>query len=167
MFLTAKAAADVLAQTFRILHQAGATLLVGNLVVMPVWKVAADRSRDPRVARFAQRLVTLTTWFISAPAILLILGSGFGSSLAAGLPPFADGWLRLGEILFACFGLVWLLLLVPLQIRQGRLARSLAEGRAIPEPYRRLGRRWLAWLLVSLMPLLGAYAAMLGRAPIH
>ncbi len=155
----------MLSQTFRILHQAGAALLVGSLIVMPVWKVAADRSRDPRILRFAQRLVTLSTWFITAPAILLLLGSGFGAALADGLPPFADGWLRLGEVLFACFLFVWLLLLLPLQLRQARLVRTLAEGRAIPEPYRRLSRRWLAWLIVGVLPLLGAYATMLGHVP--
>ena len=44
----------------KTLHLIGVVLLVGNAIVTLIWKLAADRTRDPRVLVFAQRLVVIT-----------------------------------------------------------------------------------------------------------
>ena len=58
---------------------------------------------------------------------------------------------------------IWLFLLVPIQIRQARLARGFADGGPIPEDYRRLGRLWIAWGLVATVPLVAATWIMLRK----
>jgi uncharacterized membrane protein len=49
----------------RLLHLLGVVLLLGNVTVTSDWKLYADRTRDPVVIAFAQRLVTITDWFFT------------------------------------------------------------------------------------------------------
>ena len=49
-----------------------------------------------------------------------------------------------------CFcGVVWVLILIPTQIAQARLARAFAQGGTVPESYWRLGRRWAIWETIA------------------
>jgi hypothetical protein len=50
------------------------------------------------------------------------------------------------------------LILIPTQIMQARLARAFAQGGAIPEHYWRLGKRWMIWgTIATLLPLANLY----------
>jgi uncharacterized membrane protein len=73
---------------------------------------------------------------------------------------FDSIWLVGGQILFAVSGLMWLGILVPLQIRQGRAARDFAKADRIPLAYLRDARRWLVWGLIATAPLVAATVLM-------
>ncbi|MDO9707275.1 DUF2269 family protein [Paracraurococcus lichenis] len=148
---------------FKLLHLLGVVLLIGNVTVTSIWKLYADRTRDVRIIRFAQRLVTITDWFFTFWGIVLLVVGGFGAAGLAGMDPLRDGWLVWSEVQFLLAGLVWLGLLVPIQIRQARLARGFEEGVPIPVEYWRLGRRWIAWGLVATVPLVGAMWSMIAK----
>ena len=76
--------------------------------------------------------------------------------------PVTRGWLLWSQILFVAAGLIWLLLIVPIQIKQARLARVFAtEG--VGDEYRALSRRWLLWGLVSTLPLVIATWLMVAK----
>lgn len=148
-------------EALKALHLGGVVLLVGNVTVTSIWKLYADRTRDPRILGFAQRLVTVTDWFFTFWGIVLLVVGGYGMAIAAGMDPFGDGWLVWSQVQFAAAGAMWLGLLVPIQVRQARLARGFAESGAIPEEYWRLSRRWIVWGLVATLPLLGATWTMI------
>jgi uncharacterized membrane protein len=148
---------------FRLLHVIGVVLLVGNVTVTSIWKLYADRTGDPVVVAFAQRMVTLTDWFFTFWGILLLVIGGYGAAHLAGMDVLRDDWLVWSEAMFVAAGAVWLLVLVPIQVRQARMARGFARGSPIPEAYRRLGRRWIAWGLVATLPLLAATWLMLRK----
>jgi len=76
----------------------------------------------------------------------------------AGLDPLGQKWLIWGQGLFIASAIIWVLLLIPTQIAQARMARAFAQGGPIPENYWRLGRRWAIWgTIATLLPLANLY----------
>lgn len=142
--------------TFKFLHVLGAIILVGNVTVTAVWKVFADRTHDARVVAFGQRLVTITDWSLTAGGIVLLVLGGYGAALAGRVNLFGARWLVWGQLLFALSGVIWAAILVPVQIRQARMARAFANGGDIPEAYRQAARRWLVWGIIATVPLVAA-----------
>ncbi|WP_270936171.1 DUF2269 family protein [Falsiroseomonas oryzae] len=140
----------------KTLHLLGVVLLIGNVTVTSIWKLYADRTRDPRTIAFAQRLVTITDWFFTFWGIVLLIAGGYGAAWVAGMDPLRDDWLVWSEALFVVAGVIWLFLLVPIQVRQARMARGFAAGGEIPPAYFRLGRQWIVWGLVATVPLVAA-----------
>ena len=58
---------------FKVVHLFGVVLFLGNIIVTALWKVMADRTGDPRVIAYAQRLVILTDFiFTGAPTKWLL-----------------------------------------------------------------------------------------------
>ncbi|MFZ0571871.1 MAG: DUF2269 family protein, partial [Rhodomicrobium sp.] len=103
---------------FKIVHMLGIVLFLGNIIVTGVWKVAADRTKNPEVIAFAQRLVTLTDWVFTVGGVILILIGGNGMAFVAGYGLTSTSWLVWGQALFAASGAIWLAILIPVQIWQ-------------------------------------------------
>ena len=148
---------------WKLVHLLGVILLVGNVTVTSIWKLYADRTRDPRIIGFAQRLVTVTDWFFTFWGILLLVAGGYGAAWVAGMDPLRDSWLVWSEALFVAAGVIWLGILVPIQVRQARMARVFATGGEIPEAYWREGRRWIIWGSIATIPLVGALWTMVAK----
>ncbi len=138
---------------FKILHLLGVVLFLGNIIVTAVWKTFAGRTKNPAVAGYAQGLVTLTDWVFTLGGAILILLGGYGMAAEAGYD-LKTSWLFLGQSLFIAPGVIWLAILVPIQIRQARLAHVFEQGGSIPVEYWRLNRRWIFWgILATVLPL--------------
>ncbi|MBS0270282.1 MAG: DUF2269 domain-containing protein [Proteobacteria bacterium] len=144
--------------TFKMLHVFGVVFFLGNIIVTGVWKYRADVTGRPEVIAFAQRLVTLTDWVFTFGGVLLILIGGFGMVQVAGLDIVQTPWIRHGLIFFGFSGIIWALILIPIQILQARLARGFEAGGAIPDRYWRLNRQWYIWgSIATVLPLLNIY----------
>ncbi|MDD3519323.1 MAG: DUF2269 domain-containing protein [Chromatiales bacterium] len=140
------------------LHILGVVLLLGNVIVTAWWKGMANRSGDARIIAFAQRQVTLTDWLFTLPGAALIVASGDYIAYALIGNSWDIGWLTWGRLLFITSGLIWLCALVPIQIRQARMARTFANDDRIPERYWRLNRWWYGLGIVAvLLPLANLY----------
>jgi len=137
-------------------HVLGVVLLLGNITVSSIWKLYADGTRDPKIIGFAQRLVTTTDWFFTLWGILLLMIGGYGAAWVAGLDVLRDDWIVWSEVMFGLSGAIWLFVLVPIQIKQARMARGFSASGAIPDAYWRLGRLWIACGLVATVPLIVA-----------
>ncbi|ALK08609.1 DUF2269 family protein [Blastochloris viridis] len=152
----------MLYDAFKTLHIFGIIALVGNVGVTAFWKVFANRTGNPQVIAFSQRLVTITDFVFTAGGIVLVYLGGFGAAWASGLDPF-KGWLLWGQILFLVSGGIWIAVLVPAQIRMAKLAQRFAAGGDIPDAYWRDNRRWLVWGVVSVCPLLVGIWVMVAK----
>jgi uncharacterized membrane protein len=140
------------------LHILGVILFVGNIVVTAWWKLMADRTKDPRIVGFAQRQVTATDFLFTVTGVALILLSGFWSAWLAGIDYWQTRWLAWGIGLFGASGAIWIIVLLPIQIEQARLARSFASDGPIPERYWKLSRRWAVWgTIATVLPLANLY----------
>ncbi|NJO53953.1 MAG: DUF2269 family protein [Bacteroidales bacterium] len=153
----------MLFEVLKTLHIVGVVLLVGNVTITAFWKAFADRTGNPAVIAFGQRLVTITDFVFTAAGIVLVYVGGVGAALTLGLHPFEPGWLLWGQILFLSSGAIWVLILIPAQIRLARAARAFADGGPIPESYWRDNRRWLFWGIIACVPLFVAIWVMVAK----
>ncbi|MEO0384676.1 MAG: DUF2269 domain-containing protein [Pseudomonadota bacterium] len=145
----------------KFLHVTGVAMLMGNITVTAIWKFFADRDGRPEVLGFAQKLVTYTDWSMTFWGVVLIMVSGYYMAISADFD-LSDGWLFWSQVLFVLAGVIWLLLIVPIQMKQARLAKTFAAG-DVGEEYRALSKRWLAWGLVSTVPLVIVTWLMLAK----
>ncbi|MEL7129349.1 MAG: DUF2269 domain-containing protein [Pseudomonadota bacterium] len=145
----------------KFLHITGVAMLMGNITVTAIWKFFADRDGRPAVLAFAQKLVTYTDWSMTAWGVALTMGGGYFMAISGGFELTA-GWLLWSQILFVLAGLIWLGILVPIQIRQARLAKTFTTD-DVGEDYRTLSRRWLFWGLISTVPLVAVTWLMVAK----
>ena len=87
---------------FKVVHLAGVVIFLGNIIVTAMWKVLADRTGDPRIIAYAQRLVTITDWIFTAGGVALIVLGAYGMVFTAGLDPTVLA--RFGPIAVCRFG---------------------------------------------------------------
>jgi uncharacterized membrane protein len=146
-------ASEVSYNTWIALHVLGVVVFIGNLVVTAVWKTLADRTREPHVVAYAQRLVTITDVTFTATGAALITISGFALADDWG-GIMGPAWLTVGFGLFAASALIWLTILIPVQFQQARLARTFSSGGQIPLRYWQLALRWYVFgALATVLPL--------------
>lgn len=138
---------------FKFIHVMGVVILVGNVTVTGAWKVFANLTRDPAIIAFAQRLVSVTDWIFTGGGIVLIVVGGYGMARTSGLDLSAH-WLFWGQVGFYASGVIWLLVLLPLQMLLAREARAFRMAAPVPESYWRLERIWAVWGGLSMLPLL-------------
>ncbi|EXJ13266.1 DUF2269 family protein [Imhoffiella purpurea] len=148
---------------FKSLHILGLVLMAGNVTVTALWKVFADRTNKTQIMAFAQWLVTVTDFsFTLSGGFLMVIG-GYGAAFVGHWPLFSTPWLVLGQLMLAVAGAVWLGILVPLQVKQARLAQEFAVIGEVPAEYRKYSRIWLVWGLLSTVPLLAGLYWMVAK----
>ena len=155
--------APTLYDALKFLHITGIIMLMGNITATAIWKFFADRTGDARIIGFAQRLVTITDWSLTFWGIILTIGGGYGAAWIGHYDLIGDGWLLWSQGLFVIAGLIWLGLLVPIQIRQARVAKGFADGGSVPESYVRDSRNWIIWGLIATVPLVTATWLMVAK----
>jgi len=144
-------------QLLKSIHLLGVTIFLGNIIVTAVWKMLADKTKSPAIVAYAQRLVTLTDFAFTAVGVLLILVSGH---LMA--PNFggidAVYWLTFGWWLFIASGVIWVLILIPLQVKQAKLAKDFVTKEEIPKLYWTLSKYWAIFgIIANILPLANLY----------
>jgi uncharacterized membrane protein len=145
-------------ELLKAIHIFGAILLLGNITVTAWWKGMANRTRNPRIIAFAQRQVTLTDFLFTLPGAVLIVASGDFIAYVLMIDSWNIRWLTWGRLLFIATGLIWLFILIPVQIKQARLARDFADDAEIPAEYWQLNRYWyLCGIVAVLLPLGNLY----------
>lgn len=142
----------------KILHLVGMAVFLGNIIVTAWWKLMADRTRNPQIIAFAQRQVTLTDYVFTAGGAAVLLAAGWGNAALHGMDVLQIHWLSWGLWLLSATGIIWVAILIPIQIRQARMAREFSSSGNIPAEYWRLGRRWAIWgFVATLLPLMALY----------
>lgn len=148
---------------FKFLHLLSAVLFLGNLIVSAMWKLQADRSGDAAVAAFAARLVARTDKLFTGPAAFVVLMTGGMLPTAGGYGFGGQGWIHAGATAFVLSGLIWLIVLIPIQRKQSAMAATFESGAQIPAEYQALTKRWAKWGgIATLLPIV-ALALMVYR----
>ena len=150
-------------ETAKFIHILGVIILVGNVTATAIWKFFADRTRDPKIIGFAQRLVTLTDWSLTLWGVILTMIGGYGAAAIGHFDLLSDRWLVLAQGLFLVSGVMWLGILVPLQVRMSRMAREFQSGVAIPQGYIRASQKWFGLGIATTVPLIAAAWVMVAK----
>ena len=128
-------------ETIKTLHIFGVSLFIGNIIISAFWKVMADRSRNLSVMQFGVQLVNLTDMlFTGLGSTLLIITGHMMAQKFGGV--MNQEWIIASYILFGISGLLWIVALVPIQIKQSKLIKTLPSDAPIPKSYYKLGKIW-------------------------
>lgn len=139
-------------------HIFGVVIFLGNIIITGWWKVMADRTKDKQIIAFAQRQVTITDYLFTFGGVLIILVTGIGNAVIHEMDFLAIKWLAWGYWLFVASGIIWVTILLPVQIKQAKMAKQFSADQDIPELYWKLGRIWMIFgTLATLLPLANIY----------
>lgn len=144
-------------QLLKAVHLLGVILFLGNIIVTALWKACADRTGRISVIAFSQRLVTVTDFAFTATgaAIIAISGRIMSAELDLSASPY---WLTMGWVLFIASGIIWAVILIPVQIKQARMAKGFEEEGVIPDRYWRLSKYWYTFgLIATILPMANLY----------
>ena len=139
------------------LHLLGVTLFLGNIIVTALWKMLADRTKSPSIVAFSQRLVTVTDFAFTVTGVFLIMITG--RLMATNFGDIGNlFWLNWGWWLFIVSGVIWAVILIPIQIKQAKLAKTFANQTEIPAQYWKLSKLWIIFgTIATLLPLINLY----------
>ena len=141
------------------LHVLGATLLIGNALVMAAWLTIAGFSRSDRAKRRAARVVNLGDVWFTVPGVILLLLNGLAMVAAryGGLAALSTtGWITAGLVLLSLTGIIWAFRLVPAQLTLYRLAT--VHGPLDAGAFRRVLNHWSLWgVIATALPLLAVF----------
>ncbi len=138
--------------TVKVLHVLSACLFLGNVIVSGTWAFLAERTRNFEVISFSNRLVLITDGLFTLTGALLVVYTGsLMSHRYDGAPAEAQAWISWSYMLFGASGLIWALVLVPIQLRQRLL---LKRDQAVTAEYVKLSRVWqISGAIATIVPL--------------
>lgn len=141
----------------KVVHIFGVVLFLGNIIVTGWWKNMADRTKHPQIIAYAQRQVTLTDYIFTAGGVLILLVAGMTNVYLHDMS-YATKWLGHGMAIFLISGVIWAVVLIPVQTKQAKMAAEFAVSNVIPESYWKLCMTWNVFgLLATLIPLLNLF----------
>ncbi len=145
----------------KLVHIAAVIAFLGNIATGLFWHAHAARTRDPRLLHHAMDGIIRSDKWITLPGVVLIVTSGILAAIQAELPLLRTPWIAWSLALFTLSGLVYGVMLVPLQVRLRAMARQGVQGAAFDYPsYHALAVRWDRWGLVSLLAPVAAMVLM-------
>jgi uncharacterized membrane protein len=134
----------------KVLHLVCACLFLGNVIVSGVWALLAERTRNHAIIQFSNRMVLITDAIFTLCGALGVVWTGHGMAQHLG-GGASHPWIQWSYGLLSFSGLIWLLVLVPIQLKQRTLLRA---STTVGEEYWRLSRIWqVAGAIATVLPL--------------
>jgi uncharacterized membrane protein len=136
--------------TLKILHVLCACLFLGNVVVSGIWAALAERTRNHAIIQFSNRLVLITDLMFTLTGAVGVVFTGHLMAAQYG----GDGahpWITWSYALFGLSGLIWMLVLVPIQLKQRKLLQRTTQ---ITSEYLQWSRIWqVSGAVATALPL--------------
>jgi uncharacterized membrane protein len=131
----------------RVLHVAGAVLLLGNVTVTGVWAAYLYRARDRVPFQPVARAILWTDLIFTVGGGTLLTVSGILLALRRGYAVAGTPWLLRGIAALGTATALWLVVLLPAQLRMER------AGADDDEALRRAFRRWsvVGWAATAML----------------
>ena len=139
------------------LHLLGVVFFLGNIIITGWWKNMADRTKNGKIIAFAQHQVTVTDYIFTAGGAAILFVAGTVNVFIHGLQ-YSSKWLSMGSLMFTLSGVIWAVILIPIQIKQAKMAKVFSETNVIPSAYWKLCMTWNIWgLIATLLPIASIY----------
>jgi uncharacterized membrane protein len=136
--------------TLKIVHVLCACLFLGNVVVSGIWAALAERTRDHAIIQFSNRLVLITDLMFTLTGAVGVVYTGHLMAARYG-GDSAHPWITWSYALFGLSGLIWMLVLVPIQLKQRRLLQRTTQ---ITSEYLQWSRIWqVSGAVATALPL--------------
>jgi uncharacterized membrane protein len=149
---------DELYSTYKFIHLFGMAIFLGNIIVTGYWKIFADMTGDGAIIAYSQRMVTHTDYLFTLGGVLLVIAGAYGMVYESDSAYLDQQWLLQGSWYFALSGIIWVVILLPVQYIQAKMARDMKHGSPIPDSYKRLGLCWKIFgTIATLLPIISLY----------
>jgi uncharacterized membrane protein len=136
--------------TLKTVHVLCACLFLGNVIVSGTWAALAERTRNHDIIKFSNRLVLITDLLFTLTGALGVVFTGHLMAARFG-GAAAHPWITWSYMLFGMSGLIWALVLVPIQLKQRSL---LKKSTLITGEYLKLSRIWqISGAIATILPL--------------
>lgn len=136
--------------TLKIVHVLCACLFLGNVVVSGIWAAMAERTRNHAIIQFSNRLVLITDLLFTLTGAVGVVFTGHLMAARYG-GDSAHPWITWSYALFGLSGLIWMLVLVPIQLKQRRLLQRTTQ---ITSEYLQWSRIWqVSGAVATALPL--------------
>ena len=136
--------------TLKIVHVLCACLFLGNVVVSGIWAALAERTRNHAIVQFSNRLVLITDLLFTLSGAVGVVITGHLMAAQYG-GDSAHPWISWSYTLFGLSGLIWMLVLVPIQLKQRRLLQRTTQ---ITSEYLQWSRIWqVSGAVATALPL--------------
>jgi uncharacterized membrane protein len=136
--------------TLKTVHVLCACLFLGNVIVSGTWAALAERTRNHEIIKFSNHLVLVTDLLFTLTGALGVVFTGHLMAANYG-GDTAHPWISWSYALFGLSGLIWALVLVPLQLKQRAL---LKRTTTITGEYLQLSRIWqISGAIATVLPL--------------
>jgi uncharacterized membrane protein len=129
----------------KVLFTVAVTTFVGDIILMLIWKLRAERTRDPKTLLFANQTVIFTDNLLLGPFAMLTAISANLLAPRLGINIYATPSLSIAMGMFILSGMVWGVILVPTQKKQLKTCLEADGKKALPEAYFELAKRWTIW----------------------
>ena len=139
--------------TLKVVHILAVVLFLGNISLAMVWKLDADRTRNPAIMAHVLRGVVMGDRWITVPCAVILVSSGMAMAVLAQLRLLHVGWIWQSLLLFVLSGALYVFPIGPDQRRLQALAHA-ANGNAANmdwATYTRLSRRWLGMGALAIL----------------
>jgi uncharacterized membrane protein len=136
--------------TLKIVHVLCACLFLGNVVVSGIWAALAERTRNHDIIKFSNRLVLITDLLFTATGAIGVVFTGHLMAKGFG-GDSAHPWITWSYALFGLSGLIWMLVLLPIQLKQRNILRNTTQ---ITREYLQLSKVWqISGAVATVLPL--------------
>jgi uncharacterized membrane protein len=145
---------------WKLAHDAGVVLFLGNIITGLFWAAHAHRTRDFRaIGVVFDGLIRSDRWF-TLPCVFLIVLSGIASAGRARLPLLGTSWLLWSIASFVVSGILFGVRVAPLQRRILAFASQAGNTEQDWTTFRRLYRRWEVFGILSIAAALFSFVLM-------
>ena len=146
----------------KTLHIIGAILFLGNIIITGWWKIMANRTKKPEIIAFAQRQVTLTDFVFTAGGSTLLFTAGIANIIIYDVNIMTTPWILWGLALFTLSGIIWAVILIPIQIKQALEAKQFTAQTIISQDYWRREMQWYIYGIIAIvLPLISVVLMVL------
>lgn len=145
--------------TLKVVHILAVILFLGNISLAMIWKLDADRTRNPAIMAHVLKGVVLGDRWITVPSAVALTASGVMMASIGRLPLLHVAWIWQSLLLLTLSGLLYLYPIGPDQRRLAAIADA-AHGDAASMDWNAYTRvsRW--WLGIGVLDILASAAAM-------
>ncbi|MBI5086255.1 MAG: DUF2269 domain-containing protein [Acidobacteria bacterium] len=151
---------------WKLAHEAGVILFLGNIITGLFWAAHARRTRDLRaVAVIFDGLVRSDRWF-TLPCVFLIVLSGIALAGRARLPVLGTGWVFWSIALFVVSGILFGIRVAPLQRKIFDMASRAGNTEHDWRTFCGLYRRWEAFGVLSIAAVVISFVLMVLKPPL-
>lgn len=139
--------------TLKVVHILAVIFFLGNITLAMVWKLDADRTRNPAIMAHVLNGVVLGDRWITVPSAVILSVSGVAMAIMSRLPLLHVGWIWESLLLFGLSGALYIFPIGPDQRRMLAIANAANQDAAPMDwsAYMRLSRRWLQWGAVAIL----------------